>query len=79
MVEHTEAASNGHSKSSTATKMPVKGGLKENIGVYTDPAHNLYVKPASPSVAEIESGEALKEGEVLIEMKATGICGYVWI
>lgn len=49
--------------------------LKPNVGVYTDPAHKLYLDAASPSVSEIESGTALKEGEVLLEMKATGICG----
>ena len=51
--------------------------LKPNIGVYTDPAHKLYVSHALPRIEDIESGEALKEGEVVIEMKATGICGYV--
>lgn len=49
--------------------------MKPNVGVYTDPAHKLYLDAAEPSVAEIESGSALKHGEVLLEMKATGICG----
>lgn len=49
--------------------------LKPNVGVYTYPAHKLYLDAAAPSVEEIESNEALKEGEVLLEMKATGICG----
>lgn len=50
--------------------------LKPNIGVYTDPNHSLYIDAASPSLDEIQSDKALKEGEVLLEMKATGICGY---
>jgi len=50
-------------------------GLKANIGVYTDPEHNLYVDSASPSVRELEEGTALKEGEVVVKVRSTGICG----
>ncbi|KAG8846680.1 L-arabinitol 4-dehydrogenase [Tulasnella sp. 330] len=49
--------------------------LKPNVGVYTDPAHKLYLDAAAPSLEDIESNKALQEGEVLLEMKATGICG----
>lgn len=51
--------------------------LKANVGVYTDPEHNLYVAPAEPTAEAVTSGEELKEGEVIVEMKSTGICGYV--
>lgn len=50
---------------------------KENIGVYCNPAHDLWVKESGPSMNEVKSGEALKEGEVTIAIKSTGICGYV--
>ena len=53
-------------------------GLKANIGVYTDPEHNLYVDSASPSVQELEEGTALKEGEVVVKVRSTGICGHVF-
>jgi L-iditol 2-dehydrogenase len=51
--------------------------LKTNIGVYTDPQHNLWLDKADPSVANIQSGAALGEGEVVVEIRSTGICGYV--
>ena len=50
--------------------------LKENIGVYTDPAHNLWIDPASPSVDEIKAGSTLEKGEVVVAIRSTGICGY---
>ena len=50
---------------------------KPNIGVYTNPAHNLWIAPAEPSVEQLSSGETLKKGEVTIAVKSTGICGYV--
>lgn len=50
--------------------------LKPNVGVYTNPSHDLHVSSASPSVEEIASSETLlKPDEVVLEMKATGICG----
>ncbi|KAI5814631.1 GroES-like protein [Pyronema omphalodes] len=49
--------------------------LKPNIGVFTDPQHNLYIDNASPSVEELAAGNALKEGEVVVRMRCTGICG----
>jgi len=51
--------------------------LKPNIGVYTDPQHNLWLDNADPSVANIQSGATLGEGEVVVEIRSTGICGYV--
>ncbi|KAL8878428.1 MAG: hypothetical protein Q9198_003757 [Flavoplaca austrocitrina] len=44
---------------------------KENIGVYCNPAHDLWVKESGPSMNEVKTGEALKEGEVTIAIKST--------
>ncbi|GME33776.1 putative sorbitol dehydrogenase protein [Neofusicoccum parvum] len=46
-----------------------------NIGVYTNPSHDLYVAPASPSLDEVRDGSSLQPGEVTIAIKSTGICG----
>lgn len=48
---------------------------KANIGVYTNPAHDLWVAEAEPSLEEVQKGGNLKEGEVLLNIKSTGICG----
>lgn len=49
---------------------------KPNIGVYTNPAHDLWIAPAEPTVEDASSGQTLKPGEVTITIKSTGICGY---
>ncbi|KFX98062.1 hypothetical protein V497_01801 [Pseudogymnoascus sp. VKM F-4516 (FW-969)] len=46
-----------------------------NIGVYTNPEHKLWVGEATPSLESVQSGSDLKEGEVTIGIKSTGICG----
>lgn len=46
-----------------------------NLGVYTDPAHNLYVADAEPAAGTVLSGSALQPGEVTIAIKSSGICG----
>jgi hypothetical protein len=51
--------------------------LKPNIGVYTDPQHNLWIDEADPSSADIQSGAVPAEGEVVVEIRSTGICGSV--
>jgi L-iditol 2-dehydrogenase len=48
---------------------------KANIGVFTNPAHNLWIAPAEPSVDSLLQGETLKPGEVTVGIKSTGICG----
>ncbi|KAF2155412.1 GroES-like protein [Myriangium duriaei CBS 260.36] len=48
---------------------------KPNIGVYTNPAHDLWVESASPSLQEASNPSSLKEGEVTVAIKSTGICG----
>ncbi|KAF8249820.1 sorbitol dehydrogenase [Wilcoxina mikolae CBS 423.85] len=55
----------------TTSKCP----LRPNIGVFTDPEHNLYIDATSPSVEELECPTTLKEGEVAITIRSTGICG----
>ncbi|KAI0028770.1 GroES-like protein [Vararia minispora EC-137] len=49
--------------------------LKSNIGVYTDPQHNLWIDAAEPSVEEIQAGAQLAPGEVVVQIRSTGICG----
>lgn len=50
---------------------------KANIGVYTNPAHELWVAEAQPSLESVEKGDTLKVGEVTVGIKSTGICGWV--
>ena len=59
---------------STTTTTEVKP-TKANIGVYTDPEHKLWVAEAEPSLETVQAGGDLKEGEVLLNIKSTGICG----
>jgi D-arabinose 1-dehydrogenase-like Zn-dependent alcohol dehydrogenase len=61
-------------KMSTATATEVKP-TKANIGVYTNPAHDLWVAEAEPSLEVVEKGGDLQVGEVLLNVKSTGICG----
>lgn len=42
-----------------------------NIGVFTNPKQELYVGPCEPANADVE----LKPSEVLLRVRATGICG----
>ncbi|KAG0636900.1 GroES-like protein [Tuber brumale] len=51
------------------------GSLKENIGVFTDPQHNLYIADASPLAEEVQKPENLQPGEVIVQLRSTGICG----
>ena len=60
--------------STTKTITEVKP-FKPNIGVYTNPAHDLWVADAAPSKEDAEKGENLKPGEVTVAIKSTGICG----
>lgn len=75
---HTEAAAapatNGASKSN-GNGTDVRFSSKANIGVYTNPAHDLWVAEAEPSLEVVQRGGDLKPGEVLINVKSTGICG----
>ncbi|EPS25465.1 L-arabinitol 4-dehydrogenase [Penicillium oxalicum] len=55
---------------STATTV-----TKTNIGVYTNPQHDLWIAEAEPKAEDVQSGKSLKPGEVTIEVRSTGICG----
>lgn len=50
-------------------------GLKPNIGVYTNPAHDLWINEATPTADSAKSGTDLQQGEVTIAIRSTGICG----
>lgn len=48
---------------------------KANIGVFTNPRHDLWIADAEPTLETIQKGGDLKEGEVTVAIKSTGICG----
>lgn len=48
---------------------------KANIGVFTNPDHNLWVAETLPSLDDVQSGTGLETGEVYVAVKSTGICG----
>lgn len=50
--------------------------MKNNVGVYTNPRHDLWTAPAEPDVEHALDGWTLKAGEVTIGIKNTGMCGY---
>ena len=52
--------------------------IKPNVGVYTNPEHKLWVGEAQPSLDAVKEGKELKEGEVTIGIRTTGICGFVY-
>ena len=58
------AKTNGTSKAS-----------KPNIGVFTNPKHDLWVSEATPTLDSVQNGEELKEGQVTVAIRSTGICG----
>jgi len=62
---------------STTTTTTTVAPAKANIGVYTNPSHELWVADASPSKEDVESGTGLQPGEITVAVKSTGICGYV--
>jgi L-iditol 2-dehydrogenase len=51
---------------------------KPNIGVYTNPAHDLWINEAEPTLESVQKGgEDLRPGQVTVAIRSTGICGYV--
>lgn len=46
-----------------------------NIGVFTNPAHRLWMDDAQPTLESVQRGDELKEGQVTIAIRSTGICG----
>lgn len=57
---------------STAFVAPAKA----NIGIFTNPAHDLWVAETTPSLDSVKKGEDLKEGDATIATRSTGICEY---
>lgn len=52
---------------------------KANIGVYTNPAHDLWINAAEPTLESVQKGpEDLLPGQVTIAVRSTGICGSVF-
>lgn len=49
---------------------------KSNIGVFTNPKHDLWIAETAPKAEDVQSGKGLKPGEVIVEVRSTGICGY---
>jgi L-iditol 2-dehydrogenase len=60
------------SMTTTATEVQPS---KPNIGVYTNPEHDLWVADAQPAVESVGKADTLKPGEVTVAIKSTGICG----
>ena len=65
----------GSANMSTTTETTTIKPAMANIGVYTNPQHDLWVADAVPTQEEVAQGENLQPGEVTIAIKSTGICG----
>ena len=50
---------------------------KANIGVFTNPKHDLWISDAAPTLESVRKGEELEEGQVTVAVRSTGICGYL--
>lgn len=48
---------------------------KVNIGVFTNPNHDLWISEAAPTLESVQKGDELKEGQVTVAIRSTGICG----
>ncbi|KAJ9130421.1 L-arabinitol 4-dehydrogenase [Pleurostoma richardsiae] len=48
---------------------------KANIGVFTNPKHDLWISDAGPTLESVQKGEDLKPGQVTVAIRSTGICG----
>lgn len=48
---------------------------KANIGVFTNPKHDLWISETGPTLESVKKGDELKEGQVTIAIRSTGICG----
>ncbi|KAI9817211.1 MAG: L-arabinitol 4-dehydrogenase [Pycnora praestabilis] len=60
---------------SFTTTVTVNKPSKANIGVFTNPDHDLWIADAQPALETVEKGDSLKHGEVTIAIRSTGICG----
>jgi L-iditol 2-dehydrogenase len=63
--------------SPSATDGPVAGtkATKKNIGVFTNPQHDLWISESTPTLESVQKGEELRDGQVTIAIRSTGICG----
>lgn len=59
----------------TSTTITTTKPSKANIGVWTNPKHDLWVGPSEPSLEDVQSSKSLRDGEVTVAIKSTGICG----
>src|SRR5512140_2564390 len=50
---------------------------KANIGVFTNPNHDLWVSEAAPTLESVQKGEELRVGQVTVAIRSPGICGWV--
>jgi L-iditol 2-dehydrogenase len=48
---------------------------KKNIGVFTNPKHDLWISEATPTLESVSTGEELHAGQVTVAIRSTGICG----
>jgi len=48
---------------------------KSNIGVFTNPKHDLWISEAEPTLEKVLKGEELGVGQVTVAIRSTGICG----
>lgn len=73
---HTEgdAVANG-ANGSNGVNGPAKTLSQSNIGVFTNPKHDLWITEAEPTLEQVKSKEGLKAGEVTVAIRSTGICG----
>ena len=55
--------------------MSVITATEANIGVYTNPKHDLWIAETEPSLEDVQQGKNLNDGEVTVAIKSTGICG----
>ncbi|KAJ5108517.1 L-arabinitol 4-dehydrogenase [Penicillium angulare] len=49
--------------------------IAQNVGMYTDSSHNLWLDKALPNAEDVQTGNGLQAGEVTVAIKSTGICG----
>ena len=74
-VDPTATVTNGTDGTNRSHTTGDTRSSKSNIGVFTNPKHDLWVAEASPSLDEVQAGKDLKDGEVYVGVKSTGICG----
>jgi L-iditol 2-dehydrogenase len=66
---------NGTTTNGTNGTAKTVKAAKANIGVFTNPKHDLWISEATPTLESVQSGEELKEGQVTVAIRSTGICG----